>query len=700
MIYAPERVDGTRRFRFAGAAARTFRPAPVPLRATARETAAALVEVVYPSRVSTAPQSTALVVSAGRRNDDGGYALRAAEDTRRWLALSGGHPVSAPSASGMVAPNLFSKLRPAGATRWMLPPIGAITPMYLEGVLRGALAGNHVQAWEVFDLMIDTDPEIAACVGEYIDGVTSKKLLVRPYADEGEQPTDTAKQKAMLVSACLRNMRPDMADDENDFRATLKDVLFARFFGQSVLEIDWWKKDGSGVNVKRIGALGDVIVPRCTYWVHPVCYAWNMTGRLGLRAALESDLNKVMGGKRVGGNLSNNVSDKTRQDVIEPSAWNWMTAQARPSQVLDFPANKFLIGVDKFKSGTVMGSGSCLRSLAWWWLASVYGWDYMLQYAQLFGIPFRTATVAPGTSPDKIEQVKQLMASMGSTGYAVMNTGENLEFERAMGGAGESPQAFLAHFANDQKRKVILRQTMSGGTAGGGSKGVGKSFGETEAEGSKEQLMSAGAAYAESVINLQFVPYILNLNYGEDGDLEAPTIMLVDEDVGGLKEAQVLQILVANGLPVGVDHAYKTFSIEKPTDDEKLLAPPAKPAGGGFPGAEQGAEGGEGSDEAGGEEAAEARAALAARLALPHAKRSAKVKAPLSAASVASAAAGVVSPLVSRLKAIDAIEDEEVKKAALAKMLKDIPAIAKAIQKDPSLAEAVASAATLKGESQ
>ena len=34
----------------------------------------------------------------------------------------------------------------------------------------------------------------------------------------------------------------------------------------------------------RAGQLGEITAPQATYWVHPVCYAWSMEGRLGLRS--------------------------------------------------------------------------------------------------------------------------------------------------------------------------------------------------------------------------------------------------------------------------------------------------------------------------------------------------------------------------------------------------------------------------------
>src|SRR5262249_35052705 len=60
-------------------------------------------------------------------------------------------------------PSLAPLLRPQALGRWLLPQLSAITPQYLEAVLRGALAGDHVQQWQLFDLMLDTWPELAAC---------------------------------------------------------------------------------------------------------------------------------------------------------------------------------------------------------------------------------------------------------------------------------------------------------------------------------------------------------------------------------------------------------------------------------------------------------------------------------------------------------------------------------------------------------
>jgi phage gp29-like protein len=681
MLFAPPVVDGTRRYRYSSGSS-----ALVPYRSKTQP-------------IESRAQSKALVAYATQPADVGAPIDQNSEYFSQLTK--------------MITPSLASILRPAGATRWMLPSVAAITPQYIEMVLRGALAGNHVQAWELFDIMCDTDPEIAACVGEYTDGVAAKKIIVTPYANDDEEPTDIAKQKAAVVSAALRSMRPDMANDENDLTGTIKDILSARFLGQSVLEIDWFKQDGSGLNIKRFPNIqnndGKIVVPRSTYWVHPVCYAWDMYGRLGLRLALESQLKDALR------NAPPARVDKMRS-MVEPPAWSMISSQARPSQVQDFPKNKFLIGINKFKSGTVMGSGSCLRVLAWWWIASMFSGEWLLNYAQLFGIPFRKAHCSPSTPETKKAEIRQMLESMGSAGYILLDTGNELEFERATGGTGDSPQAFLFRFANEMKRKVILRQTMAGGSNTQGT-GIGKGGMETEAEGAKDQCLQAGANFAASVISLQLVPSILTVNYGDDdGDMEAPSIALVDDDAGNLNDAQTLQILT-NIVDVGETEVRRKFKLSKPADDEKICGKDTGAAAAKMQAAGAGGQDGQGQDynyggangdqqydygtQNGGPGAQydsfqsrrawnakrqlQARHSPAALLAGP-AVQSVVVK------SLAKAMSGVAAPLMQRLKEANDIKDPSAKKAALKKLLEDIQSLGEQMKKSPELAEALAKA--------
>jgi phage gp29-like protein len=577
-----------------------------------------------------------------------------------------------------INPSLAPILRPQSLGWRMLPYLAAVTPTYVEGVLRGALSGNHVQSCDLFDLMMDSDPEIAACVQEYIEGVLRKKFSFEPYHEEDEEPTDEAVEKCKVVSAALRNMRPDVAADENDLRGTVRDIISARFYGQSLLEVEWHDKDNpQQVNLRNISNFGEVVCPRSTFWVHPTCYGWDTSIRLGLRTEL-TDIKK----------MTKVAKNKRGNSLADTTSNYWMTgtsAQPLASTLTDLPRNQFLLGVHKFRAGSVM-SGSVLRSLAMWWVFTNFCGDWLLNYAQLFGIPFRKATYEPGTPENIKSEIKQMLQNMGSAGYALLPKGAELEFDKGGGGASDSPQAFLLNYGNEMKRRVILHQTMTGG-AGSAGNGAGKGGMDSESA-VKSDCIDEGARFAEGVLNLQLVPMILEMNYGEGGDSEAPMVKLVDDTIGNLADAQKIQIL-STFMDIPDSYTHKLFNIPKAKPDDVLIGQEAGTLGVAAELQKQqpGQPGGQQQPNAEEEEGAvqSSRAALSpvnikrVTLALE--------------ATAAKAFADTVGPLVKRLKAIDEITDVEAKEAALSKFLRDIPSIKAALVKDPSLANSTMSEA-------
>jgi phage gp29-like protein len=491
-------------------------------------------------------------------------------------AKSIGNPDNARFQVENISPSLASILRPqATYGRWLLPYLASITPQYIEMILRGALAGNHIQAWELFDLMIDTDPEIAACVQEYTDGICGKKVHFEPYCEEGEEPTPEALERCKLVSFAYRNMRPDAAADENGFDGTVKDIIAGRFHGQSLLEIDWlnsWRDGGMFVrDCKSLGNNPQVLVPRSTYWVHPLCYGYDMSGRLGLRLSIadQSKGQNIQTATKWAKNtkMGKLNDDPGTLDFMGNLSLDFTTGKPRNTSLLEFPRNKFLISILKAKTGTALG-GSCLRPLAWWWVASNFCGDWLLNYAQLFGIPFRKATYKANTSETVKAEIRQMLQSAGSSGYILLPDSADLEFMKDGGGAGQSPQAFLFTFADSQKRKVILHQTQTGGHSGGGHGGFAGKFGEVEQQ-TKDACQESGCRHVENVINLQFTPAVLEMNYGDGNDSEAPTCKLVDNKVGGLVDAQRDQVLVQI-MDVGEDWMRRKYGVPKPGPGEKL----------------------------------------------------------------------------------------------------------------------------------
>lgn len=429
-------------------------------------------------------------------------------------------------------------LRPQAAYRWMLPQVAAITPQYIEAILRGALAGDHVRQWELFDLMLDTWPELAACSQELTLGVSRLKMIVEPFAEEDEDPTPNALERAKLVSSALRRMRPDAAADDNNVKGTMRDICDGWFRGVTTLEINWQTIDSP--------KLGTFVAPQSTFWVHPVCFAFGQDGRLGLRTDAKGQ--------------------------ISPANLGGMSYQPAPSSVGEFPEHKFLIAIHKAKSGTALGS-ALLRPLAWWWCAANFSADWLLNLAQIFGLPFRWANYDPTAPQETVDRICSMLQNMGSAGWAAFPAGTTMEMKEAGKGGDHSPQGELLDRADRYARLLILGQTQSGGK---GSAVGGQAFGTVEASVKADRIEAAGGFTCE-VLNDQLIPAILRLNYGDDE--EAPSVRLLEDEEGGLEEAQRDQIL-AQIMPLSAKYLRSKYGQPKPVDEEDAV--------GGAPVAEEG----------------------------------------------------------------------------------------------------------------
>ena len=129
---------------------------------------------------------------------------------REQRAIVAARPVA--TATPLEPAGLARILKPqTGGYQWLMPQIAAITPQYLQMVLMAAAQGSHVQQAALFRMMLDTWPELAACVQEVYFGVLRKKLIVEPYHEEDDAPTDTAVERSKVVGAALKAFRPDPA---------------------------------------------------------------------------------------------------------------------------------------------------------------------------------------------------------------------------------------------------------------------------------------------------------------------------------------------------------------------------------------------------------------------------------------------------------------------------------------------------------
>ena len=473
-------------------------------------------------------------IEAKRRYEGRKHSERGADGRFVKLRSNGQHMLEAQSTMNVPISSLSRRTTRATQFNWILPSVGAVTPTFLEMILRGALAGNHIQQYQLFDLMLDSWPELSAAVQELTYGVTRREIIFDPFTEEDEKPTPTAVERTKLVSAVMRRMQPRPEQDENGLKGTVTDLMDGWFRGVVVTEVMWDTFD--------LPTIGMATGPRATAWVQPQTYGFNQQGVLGY-------------------NTAQYFTDTSVQ--YYPS----------PMQLDPFPPDKFLVGIHKVKSGSPLG-GPMLRPLAWWWCAANFSADWLLNLAQVFGLPFRWATY-PGASPTAtINAITDMLANMGSSGWGAFPEGTTLELKEAGATRGEhTPQSHLLDRADRYARSLILGQTMTGATMAAGRGG--QAFGTVEAQ-LKQDRLEAASAFVADVFNEQLIPSILRLNYGDED--EAPICRFLQENEGTYQDAQRDQILVQMGMPIPVSHIRKKYSIPEPEGDEEILHPIPKAA--------------------------------------------------------------------------------------------------------------------------
>ncbi len=458
------------------------------------------------------------------------------------LRTNGKHKIDA--ASTMNVPVGMNRiLRPQARFQWLGPQLAAITPTYIEQTMIGAMAGSYLQAWQIFDLMLKTWPELLACYNELIYGVQKKQLIFEPYREQDEKPTPSAIEKAKLVSCAIRQMQPDPTQaGDSDITGTIADVLDAWFRGVSVSEIIWHQVDDKTV--------GTIWAPKATSNVDPTNYGFNALATLGLR----------------------------RDNGKSAGIWPYQTTSLnpQPSVIDQFPDNKFLIAMHKASAGSQTG-GALLRPLAWWWCAANFSSDWLLNLAQLFGLPFRWVTYDQSSTSATVAAIDQMLQNMGSNGWARFPVGTTMEMlQTGKEGSDHSPQGELLDRADRYARSLILGQTMTGnhGTTG---KGGGQAFGQVETTVKDERIEAAGD-FAATVINNQLIKAILMLNYGDVDEM--PSAKFLEDDAPGLIEMQRDTGLAKGGLEIGVDYLRKKYDIPEPAEGEETIGgAPAMPSG-------------------------------------------------------------------------------------------------------------------------
>ena len=438
----------------------------------------------------------------------------------------------AAAAPALQPSSLMQIIRPDARERWAALDARGLTPERVQDILRAALGSTDLGAqWELFDLMEDTWYRLSKNLNERKRAVVSMllggKLCVEAYEQTGsDEPSKLAVAKQELVQAAMLASLPQATRNENGWRGLLSDALDAVGKGISVQEILWNRATLNGK---------PAIVPRAYKWVHPVHYGYP---------------HAWMGLQSEGG---------------APDAETLMLSpRAQGSDWVEFPPDKFLVCVCKSRTGHP-ATTAMLRALAPLWMAANFAQDWMLNLAQLFGIPMRWATYDP-SNPKLLGQIVNMLENLGSAGYGAFPAGTTLELKEAVKAATDNPQAWLINFADTACDILILGQTLTTSQGNKGSQALG-----TIHDGVRGEIILNDAVWLCEQLNEQWVPALMRLNFGSND--EDPWIEVELEEVKDAKAmAERDKVLISDlGLPVSKSWFYARHEIPEPAPDEELL---------------------------------------------------------------------------------------------------------------------------------
>jgi len=424
--------------------------------------------------------------------------------------------------SGAKSEGLRTMLLPQARGRWMMPMAAQMTPGRIEQILRGALTTESpLMEQELYSLMEATWPRLLKNRMEVTEAVLGLDWNLMD-APEGEGVAG-AKE---LLERTRNGMRGDPCGDGQGWRGTLGALMDGWFRGVSISEIEWEFRSGGA----RYPAAW---LPKQTRDVPPGFFGWKHdTGRL------------------------------------------MFYVDGQPERAVEFPRHKFLVAIRKAGKGHPSGT-ALLRALAWWWCAANFSAEWLLNFAQIFGQPFRWATYDAGQDGVK-EDLAAMMEQMGSAPWGIGPEGTKIEWHEAAKSGADNPQAHLLSLADTACDLLVLGQTLTTDVGDSGSRALGDVHSAVRAD-----IIDGAAAWLAEVLNEQLVAAVVELNHGEvPEDAALPYFSPARKDKrDGKVMAETFEILLRAGIPLLKEEVYEAMDLSMPGDGAEAFGTAPAPGG-------------------------------------------------------------------------------------------------------------------------
>lgn len=392
-----------------------------------------------------------------------------------------------------------------------------LKPDEVARILKGAINGDPLEQDNLFNIMVGTWPDLGQALNQVCDEAARAPLTVQPFAEEGEETTPSAEDKAATIQKLKRSMRPISNTRRTGWHGTVRELAMGYFYGLTIREIHWDVVDG-------------LWLPTDTEELSPIFYRYPLHG---------SQVDQVL--------FSPN--GRMGQDLVQ------------------FDPNKFLVGEKRWHRGGTLQTAP-LRALVPYWIAAVYGLKWFLQYGQVFGVPFRFGTYREGDDQARIA-LNNALQNIGTAGWASGPDGTKIDITPIPSGAQSLPQKELITMANNAVAKFILGQTLTSDVGDSGSRALGDVH-----ESIRRSRIESAVAFAAEIFNFQLVPAIIRANYPDEGEL--PYIQPDwPDDEDALKKVERDEKLFSGSLnlPVALKDVYDRHGVRMPEEGEELFTP-------------------------------------------------------------------------------------------------------------------------------
>jgi len=397
-----------------------------------------------------------------------------------------------------------------------------LKPDEVARILKGAINGDPLEQDNLFNIMVGTWPDLGQALNQVCDEAARAPLAVQPFAEEGEEPTPTAEDKASIIQKLKRSMRPMANTRRMGWHGTVRELAMGYFYGLTIREIHWGVFDG-------------LWLPTDTEELSPIFYRYPRHG---------SEIDQVLFSP------NGRMADK----------------------LVQFDPNKFLVGEKRWHRGGTLQTAP-LRALVPYWIAAVYGLKWFLQYGQVFGVPFRFGTYREGDDQARIA-LNNALQNIGTAGWASGPDGTKIDITPIPSGAQSLPQKELITMANNAVAKFILGQTLTSDVGDSGSRALGDVH-----ESIRRSRIESAVAFAAEILNFQLVPAVIRANYPDAEEL--PYIQPDwPDDEDALKKVERDEKLFSGSmrLPVAIKDIYDRHGVRMPEDGEELFTPSSSPS--------------------------------------------------------------------------------------------------------------------------